>query len=185
MAVLFVLLLTIALPVFAQENPSVDNMITVAKDQLGVKYKYGGTTKKGFDCSGFTSFVFRQLGIDLPRSSKDQAKIGTAVKKGEWQVGDLLFFKINKKGISHVGIYIGNNKMIHAHTKKGIIIEDFVNSKYFAPKYVTSTRVAKFNTATIATVPDEKVAKLSTEAVPSPSVVNPTTEEVQVQTTQP
>lgn len=108
-------------------------------DLLGIKYKYGGTTEKGFDCSGFTGYVFEQLGIELPRSSRDQAKIGTKVAKKELRKGDLVFFNTNGKSISHVGIYIGNGKMAHSSTSHGTTIAN-LNDKYYAKSYVTARR---------------------------------------------
>jgi hypothetical protein len=109
-------------------------------DLLGIKYKYGGKSEKGFDCSGFTGYVFAQLGMELPRSSRDQAKIGSKVAKKDLRKGDLLFFKTNGKSISHVGIYIGNGKMAHSSTSHGTTIAN-INDKYYANRYVTARRV--------------------------------------------
>ncbi|WP_176560081.1 C40 family peptidase [Brevibacillus dissolubilis] len=93
---------------------------------LGKPYVYGGNTPRGFDCSGFVQYVYKQLGINLPRVTHAQSKIGKPVKRSELQPGDLLFFSTNKNGVvSHVGIYMGNNKMAHAAWKqKKMMITD-------------------------------------------------------------
>jgi len=112
----------------AAEEPVVDadtdlrqQIVNYSKKLLGIKYVYGGSTTKGFDCSGFVSYVFNKFGITLPRSSKDMGNGGIAVKKADLKPGDLVFFDTNGglNGINHVGIYIGNNKFIHASSSLG------------------------------------------------------------------
>jgi len=178
LALFFMLLMGQALPAFADAPLSAETLIATAKKLVGVKYKYGGTTTKGFDCSGFTAYVFDKLGIELPHSSLSQSKLGTSVKKGEWKVGDLLFFNINGKGISHVGIYIGDNKMIHAHTKHGIIIEDFVDSNYYSKRYVSSVRVASFETVVKEDHESKEQAAASAEAKLEDAKSQETTDEL-------
>jgi len=86
---------------------------------LGAPYKYGGSSTKGFDCSGFTGFVYGQLGVDLPRDSRSQFRVGEKVSLSEMDKGDLIFFDTGGGQISHVGIYVGNNKMAHAPSSGG------------------------------------------------------------------
>lgn len=86
---------------------------------MGVPYRFGGTSTKGFDCSGFTQYVFKQVGVDLPRDSRSQYSEGSAVSMKEMEKGDLIFFDTGGGEISHVGIYMGNNKMAHAPSSGG------------------------------------------------------------------
>ncbi|WP_338449585.1 S-layer homology domain-containing protein [Niallia oryzisoli] len=119
-----------------------EDVIRIAKSYIGVPYKYGGTTPSGFDCSGFILFVFEKVGINLPRVSADQYNAGTKVSKADLQPGDLVFFEktYNKAGITHSGVYIGNNEFISATSSKGIKI-DSLSSTYWGPKYYGATRV--------------------------------------------
>lgn len=87
-------------------------ILEIAKKYLGVPYRFGGSTPDGFDCSGFTGYVYAQIGQKLPRDAGDQFSAGRPVKVP--RVGDLVFFKIDGKKISHVGIYAGDLRFIHA-----------------------------------------------------------------------
>jgi cell wall-associated NlpC family hydrolase len=121
----------------------VSDMITYAKRFLGTKYVWGGTTTKGFDCSGFVKYVFSHFDISLSRTSSAQSKCGTYVKKSNLVAGDLVFFDTNggKKNITHVGIYIGGGKFIHASSShKKVVISD-ITSGYYSQKYITARRV--------------------------------------------
>ena len=112
-------------------------IIKEAKKHLGTPYVWGGTSPKGFDCSGFTQFVYDKKGIKIPRISKDQYENSKKVKEKNIKVGDLVFFSNNSK-ISHVGIIYSNDKnkleMIHASSSKGIIITNFKDSKYWSSR---------------------------------------------------
>jgi len=117
-------------------------IVEYAKTLLGVKYVYGGETPKGFDCSGFVQYVFKHFGISIERTSRDQARGGKPVKKSELKPGDLVFFDTNDSNgklndISHVGIYIGDGKFIHASTyeHKKIVIES-LSSSYYSKRYM-------------------------------------------------
>jgi cell wall-associated NlpC family hydrolase len=111
---------------------------------MGTPYGYGRHEKgKGTDCSGFTMEVYAAVyGIALFRSSDGQVGNTVEVKKGDLQIGDLVFFKIRPSRISHVGIYIGNNKFVHATTRSGVIISD-LNEKYYLNTYARSGRVIR------------------------------------------
>ncbi|HHB94734.1 MAG TPA: NlpC/P60 family protein [Campylobacterales bacterium] len=111
-----------------------NRIIKNAKHYLGGKYVWGGTQPKGFDCSGYVKYLYAQQGVQLPRTAYAQSKVGLDVTKKELKKGDLLFFLTDKKRhipITHVGMYIGNDKFIHAaSSKKGIIISSLSKSKY-------------------------------------------------------
>jgi cell wall-associated NlpC family hydrolase len=111
-----------------------NQILSNAKKHLGGKYVWGGTKPKGFDCSGYVQYLYKKEGISLPRTAYEQSKVGLYVARSELQKGDLLFFLTDKKRnlpITHVGMYIGNDKFIHAASKKkGIIISSLSRSKY-------------------------------------------------------
>ncbi|WP_240941405.1 C40 family peptidase [Paenibacillus sp. HB172176] len=118
-------------------------MVGIISKVEGTKYRYGGTTTKGFDCSGFTGYVFAKMNIDLPRVSRDQATIGTKVAKADLQPGDLVFFDTSGKnngGITHVGIYVGDGEFAHASTSRGVTFEK-LDSSYYKNRFVTARRV--------------------------------------------
>jgi cell wall-associated NlpC family hydrolase len=90
-----------------------NNIVNIAMDYLKVPYLWGGTTPRGFDCSGFTSYVFRKAGVPIPRTSAGQFGSGTPISRSALKLGDLVFFSSHGT-IHHVGIYIGNDSMIDA-----------------------------------------------------------------------
>ena len=91
------------------------NICSIAKEKIGLTYKWGGNGPYKYDCSGFTKEVFRKKGIKLPRVSKDQAKVGKKISKSHLKKGDLIFFHSkHSKVVDHVGIYLGRGKFIHA-----------------------------------------------------------------------
>ncbi|MFF5993815.1 C40 family peptidase [Lysinibacillus sp. KU-BSD001] len=119
-----------------------EDITTTAQKFIGVKYRYGGTTTAGFDCSGYVRHVYSELGVSLPRTSKSMYDTGTAVEKSDLAVGDLVFFNTSGSGISHVGIYIGDNKFIHSMTGTGVTTTDINDKWYWGSRYVGAKRVA-------------------------------------------
>jgi len=107
----------------------------------GIRYSRGGTSRGGFDCSGFTRYVFAKYGVSLPHSSAAQARMGTPVPRSELRPGDLVFFQTNRRGISHVGIYIGDNRFVHAATHGRGVTVDSLHSSYYASRYRGARRV--------------------------------------------
>ena len=118
-----------------------NTIVANAKSLLGTPYVWGGTSPAGFDCSGFTQYVYAQSGIRLDRTTSQQVQHGTAVSKSNLQPGDLVFLKDTyRSGVSHVGIYIGDGKMIHASSSKGVTTSDLSNS-YYQKHYHSARRI--------------------------------------------
>ncbi|MGC8862022.1 MAG: NlpC/P60 family protein [Armatimonadota bacterium] len=118
-----------------------DDIVQTALAYRGARYRRGGTSRGGFDCSGFTRYIFAKYGIMLPHSSSAQSRIGTPVSRSELRPGDLVFFQTYRRGVSHVGIYIGNNRFIHASTHRRGVTVDTLDSAYYAPRYRGARRV--------------------------------------------
>jgi cell wall-associated NlpC family hydrolase len=118
-------------------------ILTEAVGYLNTPYKYGGTSENGIDCSAFTQKVFqRSLELQIPRSTREQFQIGEEVTKNdELSFGDLVFFKTKRRSSpSHVGIYIGENKFMHASRKKGVIVSS-LDEKYWTPRFIGARRL--------------------------------------------
>jgi cell wall-associated NlpC family hydrolase len=107
----------------------------------GTPYRNGGSDPRGFDCSGFTQYVFAQHGIALPREVKDQWDMGTPVKAEEIAPGDLMFFTTVAAGASHVAIAIGGDEFVHAPSSTGVVRVERVSSSYWAPRFIAARRV--------------------------------------------
>ena len=109
----------------------------------GRPYRDGGDSPAGFDCSGFTSYVFATHGIILPRRAADQYLAGTAVGREELVPGDLVFFETVAPGASHVGVAIGDLEFIHAPSSRGEVRVEQLDSRYWAERYVGAKRIVK------------------------------------------
>ncbi|MEN6357129.1 MAG: NlpC/P60 family protein [Armatimonadota bacterium] len=118
-----------------------DNLIQTALACRGSRYIRGGTSRGGFDCSGFTRYVFAKYGISLPHSSAAQAGLGTAVSRNSLKSGDLVFFQTYRRGISHVGIYVGGGQFVHAATYGRGVRVDSLNSGYYSSRFRCARRV--------------------------------------------
>lgn len=106
-------------------------IISEAQKYLGTPYVWGGTTPQGFDCSGYVQYVMMKCGISIPRTTLQQVEVGSYISKNDLQPGDLVFLQNTyRDGVSHVGIYIGNNQMIHASSSKGVTISNLLTSYY-------------------------------------------------------
>lgn len=117
-------------------------VVDVGLSLKGHPYVWGGTGPKAFDCSGFVYFVFNKVGLSLPRAMVDQIRAGTRIAAADLQPGDLVFFQnTSKRGISHISIYIGNGKIVHAANERtGVLVSDLW-SAYWAAHYAGSVRV--------------------------------------------
>ncbi|MEQ4675478.1 bifunctional murein DD-endopeptidase/murein LD-carboxypeptidase [Providencia vermicola] len=106
----------------------------------GVAYRLGGTTKSGIDCSSFVQRTFfEQFGVELPRTTSEQESSGKSVKRNNLKVGDIVLFKTGRT-MKHVGIYIGDEKFVHASTSSGVIVSEMSNS-YWSKRYYASRRI--------------------------------------------
>ena len=114
-------------------------VISVALSYQGVPYRFGGTTPGGFDCSGYTQFVFAHAGINLPRMADSQYYEGRKINKSDLQSGDLVYFTTYAPGVSHVGIYLGSGKFVSATSSAGIAVRS-ISDSYWGPRYVGATR---------------------------------------------
>lgn len=118
------------------------NVVSTAYEYIGIPYVFGGNDTSGFDCSGFTKYVFSHNGIELPRLADEQYEVGEKVSRSDLAPGDLVFFTTYEPGVSHAGIYVGNNNFISATSSGGIRV-DSLDSSYWGPRYVGATRVRK------------------------------------------
>lgn len=117
------------------------NLIQTALNLRGSHYVSGGTSRGGFDCSGFTRYVFAKHGVSLPHSSAAQSNLGQPISRGSLQAGDLIFFSTNGRRIGHVGIYIGNSRFVHAARYGRGVTVDSINSSYYSSRYRGARRM--------------------------------------------
>jgi LysM repeat protein len=126
----------------ANEVPS-NEIVHKALTYKNVPYVWGGTSRSGADCSGYTKMVFHTQGINLPRTSREQSEVGQRVAKGHLQAGDLVFFHTGRgQRVTHAAIYIGKGKFIHASSGGGHVQVNSLNSGYYANHFATARRVA-------------------------------------------
>lgn len=126
------------LQVSRSSNTDASLLIRNAMSLQGTPYSFGGTSRSGFDCSGYTQYVFKGSGISLPRTSYAQFGIGSKVSREQLQPGDLVFFSTYSKGASHVGIYIGGGSFVHA-SNSGVRTTSLSDS-YYASHYLGARR---------------------------------------------
>lgn len=121
-------------------------IVNLGKKYMGVRYVFGASTSttKSFDCSSFMKYIFSKYGVNLPRSSVAQSKVGTAVSKANLRVGDLVFFssgsRANGRNVTHVAVYAGNGKILHTYGSPGVTISD-LNSGNWKRTYLKARRV--------------------------------------------
>lgn len=118
-------------------------VVQVAQKYKGAKYKWGGASPKGFDCSGFTWYVYQKAtGMDITRGVDEQWEFGRSVGRGEWQPGDIVFFENTfERGLSHNGIYISGSKFIHAENEQTGVIISSLDSEYYSQHYAGARRL--------------------------------------------
>lgn len=117
------------------------DIINYAMKYLGTPYKYGGNTPSGFDCSGFTQYVFKNFGYSLSRSSSAQINDGEKIMTEDLLPGDLVFFSRSGYAVGHVGIYIGDNQFIHSTSPGDVVKISSLSETYYASRYVGARRI--------------------------------------------
>jgi len=140
---------------YRQPTPVINHFQTIAnvesnaKSLLGTPYVWGATGPNKFDCSGFTQWVFRDVGINIPRVSKDQARVGQFISFNNLQRGDMMFFDTHKKRtgkVTHVGIYLGDGNFIHASSAgKKVVIYNFNQKTFYKKRFLWGRRVINNN----------------------------------------
>lgn len=121
-------------------------VVNFGKQYMGTPYKFGASTNttKVFDCSSFMKYIFKKYGVNLPRTSAQQSKVGVAVSKANLKPGDLVFFssgsRANGKNVTHVAVYAGNGKILHTYGKPGVTISN-LNSGTWKKTYLKARRV--------------------------------------------
>jgi len=129
-------------PGASKANESIkDRLLRVAQRMLDVPYRFGGTTLWGLDCSGFVQKAFAFLNRDLPRSAREQFREGAAVERADLSPGDLVFFRTYAKYPSHVGIYLGDNRFVHASSRERKVKIDDLEAPYYVKRYIGAKRL--------------------------------------------
>jgi cell wall-associated NlpC family hydrolase len=123
--------------------PAANSAISYARSLIGTPYRYGGNSPDtGFDCSGFVGHVFkRSLGISLPRSAQQISRQGEPVKLAQLREGDLVFYDTNNRSFSHVGIFLGDDRFIHAPSSGGSVRIENMNMDYWRKHYNGARRI--------------------------------------------
>ena len=139
---IFLIFNLLSLDVFSKEKLTKEEIVDIALKYEGYRYVYGGASPKGFDCSGFVYYVYFLAGYSISRTSSGQYNDGCHINFEDLEIGDILLFKNTyKSGISHSGIYIGNNKFIHAENHKSGVIITSLYDNYYKSRFVTGIRV--------------------------------------------
>jgi len=129
------------------QHGDADSLVSYARSLIGTPYKYGGETPaSGFDCSGFVGYVYnRALDIILPRSTFEISTMGKAVRSNDLRTGDLVFFNTLHRRFSHVGIYLGDYRFIHAPSSGGSVRIEYMLDDYWKRKYNGARRITLLN----------------------------------------
>ena len=118
-------------------------LVGTALSLRGTPYRNGGADPNGFDCSGFTQFVFSQYGLSLPREVREQYRVGKSVEPRDLAPGDILFFTTTDPGPSHVAIAIGGDEFVHAPSSTGVVRVEHLSSSYWSPRYLGARRLTQ------------------------------------------
>lgn len=153
--------LWLVVPAFAVEQSAVEQNTTLTRIQdltaraselalramgmIGIRYKYGGTVpENGLDCSGLVRYLFKEVwGTELPRTSEEISRVGERIDTNELQPGDLVFYNTLRRGFSHVGIYLGDNKFIHAPSGGGQVRIESMDVNYWQKRFNGARRISQ------------------------------------------
>lgn len=124
-----------------EANQTINNLKKSAYSFLGARYRFGGSSRSALDCSSFTQQVFRELSVKLPRTAREQFYVGSEVMRGDLRKGDLVFFQTYASFPSHVGIYLGNRKMIHASSHEHRVVISTMDTPYYLSRYLGARRM--------------------------------------------
>jgi cell wall-associated NlpC family hydrolase len=116
-------------------------LVGTALSLRGIPYRNGGTDPNGFDCSGFTQYVFGQYGVALPRGVREQYQVGKSVEPDNLAPGDIVFFSTTEPGPSHVAIAIGGDEFVHAPSSTGVVRVEHLGSSYWGPRFLAARRL--------------------------------------------
>ena len=135
---------------FSEYSSAAQQLVDQALDYLGVRYRFGGTSPEtGLDCSGLVLNVFRNaIGFDLPRTAAEMAKMGDKIGRQELKPGDLVFFNTMRRTFSHVGIYLGDGKFVHAPSGGGKVRIEAISDTYWSKRYNGARRLVEDNNST-------------------------------------
>lgn len=124
-----------------ESNQSISSLNKSAYSFLGARYRFGGSSRSALDCSSFTQQVFREQSVKLPRTAREQFYVGSEVMRGDLKKGDLVFFQTYANYPSHVGIYLGNRKMIHASSREHRVVISTMDTPYYLSRYLGARRM--------------------------------------------
>lgn len=132
-----------------QTTQSINKLKKSAYSFLGARYRFGGSSRNALDCSSFTQQVFREQSVKLPRTAREQFNVGNEVVRGDLKKGDLVFFQTYANFPSHVGIYLGNRKMIHASSREHRVVISSMDTPYYLSRYLGARRMTNDSSDTI------------------------------------
>ncbi len=124
-----------------EANQAISKLKKSAYSFLGARYRFGGSSRNSLDCSSFTQQVFREQSVKLPRTAREQFQVGDEVVRGDLKKGDLVFFQTYARFPSHVGIYLGNRKMIHASSHEHRVVISSMDTPYYLSRYLGARRM--------------------------------------------